>query len=1104
MEDFLIYIGKASVAAGAFYLAYLLLFQNQKRFGFNRIYLPVSLMLSFVIPIITFTTVNYVELTNYHNSATTFNFAPATSVEYVVPAFEYQWYHYLFGMYLLGVAGFLLHLFIGHLKAIHIIRNSYIQRLFDQLINITKKDVHPFSFFNKIVLSEKTLSSPDLEMIVSHEKIHVHEKHTFDILFAELLFLFQWFNPFAWLIKGAIRDNLEYKTDDEIAKKYNPQKYQLAMVALADKKEVAPFLTALNGSQLKNRIIMMKKKTENKFTVLKQLIALPLLAVLVMGLSNKEVKTEIIQSKSKVEVVVDGKIIPSDNKNLSKVDFTKRIDSQEVIDALNIKSVVANALYMDREVPTLYIRTSDYVPGSNLEFEKFTTQNIVLDKNKLTDEYYYAIDNKIVSKAKFEKQGRNGFENVVFLTGKDATDKYGAKYTLVADATSGVPNFVIKDGKEDWPGENTNLEFYKEETPDPEKDKFYNYVKSIMKDDGIVTLDPSQKDFPYVIIDNQVITKKVVYNSMDLKFGEIIPPKEAVKEFGEKGKNGALVYSTKANSIEDFSSNYGSKRGQTITGKIIDENGDPVDGVSVLIKGMTVGTISDHSGNFKINIGNDDATLIFFKHGYNNQEIEVNNKTQIEVELKYDKVREVLYGDQKNISEKKFKYVVKGKVTDNKGKPLSGAAVLIKGKTIGVITDTKGFYSIEITEKKETLSIYMPGYQKKEIETEGEKKINVELVADPNYKADRTKIRMNTNGQQSAGQDKNFEIRSSNNTSDPLILADGKIVTDINAISTSDISSITILKDETAIKTYGDLGKNGVILITTKNANQEEINRNITSRPFTDRKITIGQADDKITQPLVIVDGIPIKRNNYLGLNLNTASKEEISSYINIEPEDIMSVKVLKDVTSMALYGEQGQNGVLMVTTKNPLRRSLNETSGDPVIIVDGQLYDSAEDADIEAEDIASMTVLKNETAKLLYGDQAKNGAIIVNTRTKYNSDKSDRQITPNNVLATSESNLVNDIKVPQGFSPNGDGVHDVFEIRGLEKQYPNFRMKIFNDEGDLVWEYKHNGDPDFTPEWWNGKNNKGKNVKRGTYSYVIELNDGSNEKKSGNIILSR
>ena len=293
MESFLIYIGKSAIAAGVFYIAFLLLFQNRKQFVFNRIYLPVSLMLSFIIPLITFTTVEYIEPTATLDYSSFAYWADST--EFQPPAFEREWYHYIFGIYLLGTAGYLFHLLLGHLKAISIIRKSRIQKLFESLVNITQKDVHPFSFFTKIVLSEKTLSHPNLDIIINHENIHVKEKHTFDILFTEILFLLQWFNPFVWLIKDAVKNNLEYKTDHEIIKTNDPQTYQLAMVTLADKKSVTPFLTALNGSQLKNRIIMMKKKTGNKYTLVKQLVILPLLAILIMGLSNKEVKTKIIQ-----------------------------------------------------------------------------------------------------------------------------------------------------------------------------------------------------------------------------------------------------------------------------------------------------------------------------------------------------------------------------------------------------------------------------------------------------------------------------------------------------------------------------------------------------------------------------------------------------------------------------------------------------------------------------------------------------------------------------------------------------------------------------------------------------------------------------------------
>lgn len=309
METYLLYIGKAAIGAGAFYLAFVLLFQHQKHFGFNRIYLPVSLALSFVIPLITFTTTKYIEPVN--SDVNSFAYLAPASGEIVQPVFVFEWYHYLFGFYLLGTAGFLFHLLLGHLKAIKIVKQSTVQQKFGATVNVTKKDVHPFSFFSKIVIAEKTLSHPELEMIVSHEKIHVREKHTLDILFTEIMFLLQWFNPFAWLLKDAVKNNLEYKTDHQIVKQFNPQEYQLAMVSLAGEKGVAPFLTALNGSQLKNRIVMMKKKTENKFAIVKQLAVLPLLAILVMGLSNKEMKTEVlkIDSEKNIEIQPEQSVI---------------------------------------------------------------------------------------------------------------------------------------------------------------------------------------------------------------------------------------------------------------------------------------------------------------------------------------------------------------------------------------------------------------------------------------------------------------------------------------------------------------------------------------------------------------------------------------------------------------------------------------------------------------------------------------------------------------------------------------------------------------------------------------------------------------------------
>jgi TonB family protein len=465
METYLIYIGKSAIAAGAFYIAFLLLFQNQKHFTFNRIYLPVSMALSFVIPLITFTTVKYIEPVNFDANSFAY-LAPATG-EIVQPAFVFEWYHYLFGLYLLGTAGFLFHLLLGHLKAINIIQKSRVQKIFNNLVNITPKDVHPFSFFSKIVVSEKTLSHPELEMIVSHENIHVREKHTLDILFTEIMFLFQWFNPFAWLLKDAVKNNLEYLTDHEIAKNFNPQTYQLAMVTLADKQGIAPFLTALNGSQLKNRIVMMKKKTENKYAFVKQLAVLPLLAVLVMGLSNREVKTEVIQRESQLE------------SNQLKNDSLK----------MNNKEFMSQ-LYHDG-----LFELQDYGEGAPL----------------------------------------------IFLNGKE-------------------------------------------------------------------------------------VIEKVIFDESDFKTSQILPPKEAVERFGERGKNGAMIFETKTNYLQK----------EALKGKVTNEKGEPLVGVSVIIKGNTIGTITDTKGNYEIKSEGEIETLLFGKDGYEMMEVKTNGRKNIDVKLEVD------------------------------------------------------------------------------------------------------------------------------------------------------------------------------------------------------------------------------------------------------------------------------------------------------------------------------------------------------------------------------------------------------------------------------------------------------------------------------------
>jgi gliding motility-associated-like protein len=108
----------------------------------------------------------------------------------------------------------------------------------------------------------------------------------------------------------------------------------------------------------------------------------------------------------------------------------------------------------------------------------------------------------------------------------------------------------------------------------------------------------------------------------------------------------------------------------------------------------------------------------------------------------------------------------------------------------------------------------------------------------------------------------------------------------------------------------------------------------------------------------------------------------------------------------------------------------------------------------------------------------------------------------PNPELISEAGKLMfNQLRIPNGFSPNGDGENDLFSIPGLD-QYPNFKMKIFDRWGNMVYHYENNGSG--SPQWWDGHAkgsmvlSDGQRVPAGTYYYMIDYNDGGTKPIKG------
>ena len=98
---------------------------------------------------------------------------------------------------------------------------------------------------------------------------------------------------------------------------------------------------------------------------------------------------------------------------------------------------------------------------------------------------------------------------------------------------------------------------------------------------------------------------------------------------------------------------------------------------------------------------------------------------------------------------------------------------------------------------------------------------------------------------------------------------------------------------------------------------------------------------------------------------------------------------------------------------------------------------------------------------------------------------------------------------IPDGFSPNDDGVHDEFDVEGLANLYSDYKMVIYNRWGVVVYEYQHNGNPLSEPIWWDGYSRGrmtlgNRQAPVGTYFYTLYFNKDDSKPRSGYLYLNR
>ena len=256
----------------------------------NRIFLIGILLLSILIPLLKVFNISGVASTiatrNVMNEIILSGTIIEETVSEKINSFDIN--NLLFVIYFSISTLFLLKGVTSIIRTLIIIRQgNLINSCFPKVV-LSELDHPPFSFFPYVVIPKKSYESGDYSEILAHEKAHINQGHTFDLLLTELLVSFLWFNPFIWLIKRSIVLNHEYLADNfSLKSSCNIKEYQYKLLNIPTTLMNVP-LAHNFSSLIKNRIVMINKRPTRNYAVLKSIIILPVAAILFVMVSFKQ------------------------------------------------------------------------------------------------------------------------------------------------------------------------------------------------------------------------------------------------------------------------------------------------------------------------------------------------------------------------------------------------------------------------------------------------------------------------------------------------------------------------------------------------------------------------------------------------------------------------------------------------------------------------------------------------------------------------------------------------------------------------------------------------------------------------------------------------
>lgn len=278
MPELFVYLLKVNLAIVLFYLVYHFLMRRLTFYTLNRFYLLFAFLFSAIYPLVN---VREWFVREQEIPEVMYYMAPDWTV---VGGSSFSIWPYLTGLFWMVVLFFVGRLVLRLLSLWRIHRASVPARWQYFHFRHVMQRINPFSFWKNIYVHVEAHEDHELLDIFNHEQVHVEQLHTVDTLIAEIYTVVCWFNPATWLMRYAVRENLEFITDRRVIRSgVDKRAYQYSLLNLGTTGSAPDELVShFNLKHLKIRIMMMNKKKSSFAHLGKYVLAVPLIVLLAL------------------------------------------------------------------------------------------------------------------------------------------------------------------------------------------------------------------------------------------------------------------------------------------------------------------------------------------------------------------------------------------------------------------------------------------------------------------------------------------------------------------------------------------------------------------------------------------------------------------------------------------------------------------------------------------------------------------------------------------------------------------------------------------------------------------------------------------------------